>query len=646
MLDHLDGIRLYNRNPAPIQITADQLILESVSRMKDRPRLPKIEHQSQAEIDDENFKRRQNWENNVKRNLSTYHTFVRYARWEEDLGELDNARSIYERSLEYTNFKEPNAWFAYIDMEKRHLPEMGVNRCRNLFERAVKILPRHDKFWLMYANFEEQIGDIDRARKIYQRWIAWVPPSYAYLTFANFEARVNNLSRARSVFERLIITHVDGTSFVQYADFELKLHQTNRARSIYERGTKILGKKIDPNLYIKYARLEELAGNEERARMIYRYALENIAETESHELRTNYLRFEKSYGHDILVKDAVFGKRQELYRKRIEENPKDYDSIFELCSMLIELGQIDESEKVFQSTLDNKPDKTSDGKEVWSRFTIIGVYYAFTAEKVKKDITLTREIYSKVLGLVPHKRFTFSFLWIMYAFFEIRQKNLKQARIALGNAIGICPKTSIFLEYIEIEKIIGDQKRIKNLYEKLVEKVPDDLRGWYEYAKYEYNLGHMKEAREIFEKAITENESISDNELFWSYYIDFETRSVIPNVEILSNIYTRAYESTGNLMFWKANVQLIASQGNDDIGRARSLIKETEDSIQEREIIKEIREFRLEFEEEFGTDEDIEEAKTRIPREKEDGTLIFPEEDENALGNLLDAAEDWEKNAD
>ena len=42
-----------------------------------------------------------------------------------------------------------------------------------------------------------------------------------------------------------------------------------------------------------------------------------------------------------------------------------------------------------------------------------------------------RQVYRAALELTPHKYFTFAKLWLMYAHFEIRQKDLTAARRAM-----------------------------------------------------------------------------------------------------------------------------------------------------------------------------------------------------------------------
>lgn len=45
-----------------------------------------------------------------------------------------------------------------------------------------------------------------------------------------------------------------------------------------------------------------------------------------------------------------------------------------------------------------------------------------------EDIERTQEVYRAALDIIPHKTFTFAKLWLLFAQFEIRQKNLSAAR--------------------------------------------------------------------------------------------------------------------------------------------------------------------------------------------------------------------------
>jgi crooked neck len=56
------------------------------------------------------------------------------------------------------------------------------------------------------------------------------------------------------------------------------------------------------------------------------------------------------------------------------------------------------------------------------------IYYALFEELKVGDAEKAREVYSTCIKLIPHKKFTFAKIWLLYAKFEIRQRNLTNAR--------------------------------------------------------------------------------------------------------------------------------------------------------------------------------------------------------------------------
>lgn len=84
-------------------------------------------------------------------------------------------------------------------------------------------------------------------------------------------------------------------------------------------------------------------------------------------------------------------------------------------------------------------------KSYWRRYIYLWINYALYEELEAEDYDKTRNVYESCLKLIPHRIFTFAKVWLMYAHFEIRQKNLQLARKILGTAIGKCPKVSELL---------------------------------------------------------------------------------------------------------------------------------------------------------------------------------------------------------
>ena len=83
-------------------------------------------------------------------------------------------------------------------------------------------------------------------------------------------------------------------------------------------------------------------------------------------------------------------------------------------------------------------------KDDWRRYIYLWVMYALFEETEMGDIERTREVWKACLEIIPHKKLTFAKIWIYFAHFEIRQKNLSEARKILGAGIGRAPKDKLF----------------------------------------------------------------------------------------------------------------------------------------------------------------------------------------------------------
>jgi crooked neck len=55
-----------------------------------------------------------------------------------------------------------------------------VNHARNIYDRAIALLPRVDTFWYKYTYMEELVGAIPQARQLFERWMKWEPDDNAW----------------------------------------------------------------------------------------------------------------------------------------------------------------------------------------------------------------------------------------------------------------------------------------------------------------------------------------------------------------------------------------------------------------------------------------------------------------------------------
>lgn len=67
-----------------------------------------------------------------------------------------------------------------LQMEQRH---KAVNRARNVWDRAVSLLPRIDQFWYKYCFMEEMLGNVPAARAVFERWMKWEPDENGWLSY-------------------------------------------------------------------------------------------------------------------------------------------------------------------------------------------------------------------------------------------------------------------------------------------------------------------------------------------------------------------------------------------------------------------------------------------------------------------------------
>ena len=63
-------------------------------------------------------------------------------------------------------------------MRNRH-----INAARNVWDRAVTLMPRIEQFWFKYVYMEEMVGNLQGARVIFDRWMDWEPDDHAWTSY-------------------------------------------------------------------------------------------------------------------------------------------------------------------------------------------------------------------------------------------------------------------------------------------------------------------------------------------------------------------------------------------------------------------------------------------------------------------------------
>ena len=539
-----------------------------------------------------------------------------------------------------------------------------INHARNLWDRAITIMPRVNQFWYKYTYMEEMLENPAGARQVFERWMEWQPEEQAWQTYINFELRFKELDRARNIYERFVMTHPDVKNWIKYSRFEEAHGYINGSRGVYERAIEFFGEEyMDEKLYIAFAKFEENQREHDRAKVIYKYALEHLSKDKSLDLYKAYSIHEKKFGDKAGIENVISSKRKFQYEQEIAENPTNYDAWFDYLRLIENEGDTELTRETYERAIANVP--PANDKNFWRRYIYLWINYALFEELEIEDMERTRQIYKTLLELIPHKVFTFSKIWLYYAQFEIRQKNLDKSRKALGMAVGMCPRDKIYRGYIELEIQLREFDRCRILYEKFLEFNPENCITWMKFAELETLLGDVERARAIFELAVSQPR-LDMPELLWKGFIDFEVSQ--GEIELARQLYERLLDRTGHVKVWISYAKFEFTSESPDEGMNVSLARrvyergnDCQRNLNDREARVLILEGWRDFEKEHGDSEAQEKVLQKMPRRvkkrqkivsetgetegwEEVFDYIFPE-DEMAKPNLklLAAAKNWKK---
>ena len=679
-----------NRAPAPIQISAEQILREAADRQETIQVDPVIQIHDAEEYQSYLRDRRKHFEDNIRYRRDHMGNWIKYAKLEEEHKEFERARSIFERALEV----EPRSgelWLRYAEFEMRN---EFINHARNVLDRAVQLLPRIDFLWYKYVYMEELVRDIPKCRAVFERWMKWMPDDNAWLAYARFETRVGAgtpLDRAEAVMRRYVNVYPSAKAFLKFSKWaEYEAKNVDLARTIYEACLSELEpeESRQARVFQRFAAFEERQGEYERTRVIYKHAIkllrlgdievnaeqvereEDITEWEIErrkELYKSYLSFEKKYGDRKGIEQVLLTKQRREYNERVKKDPHDYDAWFEFAKLeedncaSMEHSDPSAVRDVYERAVAQVPPTTTN-KEHWKRYIYLWIYYATYEELTNHDLERAAEIYQTCLNIIPHKQFSFAKIWIYAAKVHVRMKNMVVARKILGRAIGLCGKESIFKEYIALELSLGEIDRCRALYNNYLKAMPQNCDAWTKYSELEKSLGETDRCRAILELAISQP-SLDMPEVLWKTYIDFEIDE--GEADHARRLYERLLERTNHVKVWISYAQFEASEIGMGMKKAREIIEKAYDMLKE-EGLKDERVLLLDawrvLEQEKGDAESVAKVEKKLPRRikrkkmrKDDqGNDLgweeyfdyqFPDDDDQGAANLkiLEMAAKWKR---
>ncbi|PIN22385.1 Cell cycle control protein (crooked neck) [Handroanthus impetiginosus] len=620
--------RVKNKTPAPIQITAEQILREARERQEAEIRPPKQKITDATELGDYRLRRCKEFEDSIV------------------------FGSVWERAVA-VDYKDHTLWLKYADFEMKN---KFVNHARNIWDRATELLPTVDQLWYKSIHMEEMLGNVAGARQIYERWMKWMPDPQGWLSYIKFELRYDEIERARAIFERIVDCHPKFSAWIKFAKFEMKNGEIARPRNCYERAVDKLGDKEEAEeLYVAFAEFEEKCKETERVRFIDKFALNHIPKGRAEELYKKIIAFEKQYGDMEGIDGAIVRKKRFQYEDEVGKNPLNYDAWFDYIRLEESVGDRQRIEEVYERAIANVP--PAQEKQYWLRYIYLWINYALYEELVAQDMDRTRDVYNLCLKMIPHEKFSFAKIWLMAAEFAINK---------------------MFKKYIEIELQLGNRERCRKLYEKYLERPPENCDAWIKYAELERFLKETERVRALFELAI-DQPGLNMPELLWKAYIGFEISK--SEYERTRALYERLLKRTKHLKVWISYANFEASANKNcsqetglpegDYEQKRKCLERAR-AVFERALsyfktsapeLKEERAMLLEewlnMESSFGEPGEVDLVRVKLPKklkkrrhiQTEDGPAgyedyidyLFPEETQTTNLKILEAAYKWKK---
>ena len=598
-----------DRSRNAIQITAEQILKDpQLHDMSD------IKYSNKRIMDEEELKeykgsKRKEFEDKIRKQKYHMGTWIKYAQWEEGLEEFRRSRSIFERAID-VDYKNVSLWLKYVEMEMKN---KFINHSRNVWERATKYLPRVDQFWFKYIYMEEMLGNYSNARAIFDKWMSWKPAEKAWMAYVKFEERMGEKELCRKVMYRYLDAFPRLDVYIKVAKFEAKLKHYDDARFVFQKSLEDLGDQaLTENFFIQWAKFETRSKEYQRARQIFKYGLENLPKDKVSRLYEEYLKMEKQFGSKDEIDELVFEKRRRYYKELLEKYPQNYDAWFDLIFLEQESSKdVFKLREIFEAAISQIP--PSSEKRLWKRYIFLWIMYANFEELEAKEPNRAKSVYERVLKLIPHQQFTFTKIWISFAHFYIRQKNLDAARRIFGSSIGVCPNEKLFQAYIDLEMQLTNFDRCRLLFNKFLLTFPDKPNVWIKFAEMECNLEEYERSRSIYRTAIS-LPVLNMPETVWKAYIDMEIS--LGEEDKARHLFEQLLKRTHHVKVYLSFADFEKSQGN--LEGMRKVLIEGDKFMAGKDGLKEQRKMLLEGwltkEKEVGDEGEIKKLQDMQPR--------------------------------
>lgn len=204
---------------------------------------------------------------------------------ELEAGNIDLCRNLYERLLNevipHKHFTFSKIWLMYSQFEIR---QKDLSKARKILGKSLGLCPKR-KTYEGYIEMEIKLKQFDRVRKLYEKYIEFDPFNLdSWIKYAELEENLGDEERSRGIYEIALSTNpVDlpqnsrMTLMHRFIQFETDAEEFEKARLLYERYLEISGNSA--KVWVEYALYESSTPTEEQLRRL-QATVADIAEEE------------------------------------------------------------------------------------------------------------------------------------------------------------------------------------------------------------------------------------------------------------------------------------------------------------------------------------------------------------------------------
>lgn len=286
------------------------------------------------------------------------------------------------------------------------LDAQDMDRARDVYNSCLKIIP-HKKFsfakiWIMAAQFKLRQLNIDRARKILGSAIGMAPKDKIFNKYIEMELMLGNIERCRKLYTKYLKLSLENFNvWTKYAELERSLAEPERARGLFELAIDQPGLDKPELAWKAFIDFEVSEGEYERARELYKRLLDH---TKHLKVWISYAKFESSADLRETNREhrrkclwrarAVFERALSYFRTSAPELKEErsllLDEWLDRESGFGELGDVGLVRAMLPKKLKRRREiNTEDGSAAYEEY----IHYVFPEDKPKMNLKILEVAY-------------------------------------------------------------------------------------------------------------------------------------------------------------------------------------------------------------------------------------------------------------